>query len=183
MTEIKFYGRGGQGAVVASVILANAAFSEGKFVQAFPFYGIERRGAPVAAYTRIDTKPIMARGQIYKPGAAIVFDPYFIEAVDITQGLRNNGIILLNIDKKSTNFNFKKEFSVFACDATSIAVRHGLGARTLPIVNTAMLGAFSKATGLVKLDSVIKAMSEKVSVRLEDNINAAKEAYDAVAKI
>ena len=183
MDEIKFYGRGGQGAVVASIILASAAFKEGKFVQAFPFYGIERRGAPVAAYTRIDIKPIRSRGQIHKPNVIVVLDPYLIEALDITQGLNSKGIIVLNTDKALKEFKFLSKFNVFTCDATAIAVKHSLGAKTAPIVNTTILGAFSKATGLVKLESILEAMPEKVSLKLEDNIEAAKEAYNATKKI
>lgn len=183
MDEIKFYGRGGQGAVVASIILANAAFKEGKFVQAFPFYGIERRGAPVWAYTRIDTKPIQSRGQIHSPSIAVVLDPYLIKALDITQGLKPGGIIILNTDQKSYDFNFSKKFNVFCCDAASIAVRHGLGAKTQPIVNTTILGAFCKATGIVKLESIIESMPEKISVDLEENIEASKEAYNSTKRV
>lgn len=183
MNEIKFYGRGGQGAVVASIILANAAFKEGKFVQAFPFYGIERRGAPVWAYTRIDVKPIRSRGQIYYPNAAVVLDPYLIEALDVTCGLKPGGVIVLNTDKKSSDFDFSKKFSVFCCDATSIAVKYSLGAKTQPIVNTTMLGAFSKATNIVKLESIIASMPDKVSLNLEENIEAAKEAYNSTKSI
>lgn len=183
MDEIKFYGRGGQGAVVASIILANAAFREGKSVQAFPFYGIERRGAPVWAYTRIDTKPINARGQVHTPTVAVVLDSYLIEALDITQGLSAYGILILNTDKKSSDFDFSSKFTVFCCDATSIAIKHGLGTKIQPIVNTTILGAFSKATGIVKLESIIEVMPEKVSVNLEENIEAAKEAFHSTKNI
>ena len=176
MDEIKFYGRGGQGAVVASVILANAAFKEGKYVQAFPFYGIERRGAPVAAYTRIDTKPIRVRGQIKTPNIVIVLDSCLVDMLDITQGLKPGGIIILNTGRDPKSFSFSKTFKAFACDANVIAVKYNLGSKTAPIVNTAILGAFSKATGLVKLESIIKTFPEKISIRVEDNINAAKEA-------
>jgi pyruvate ferredoxin oxidoreductase gamma subunit/2-oxoisovalerate ferredoxin oxidoreductase gamma subunit len=180
MIEIKFYGRGGQGAVVASSILANAAFKEGRFVQAFPFYGIERRGAPVAAYTRIDARPIRQRGQVRTPSVAIVLDPYFLEVVDVTQGLKPGAIIVLNTGKPSKDFDFSNQFKVFTCDATAIAVKYSLGTKTQPIVNTAILGAFSKATGLVRLESIIEAVSEKVTSKIEDNLNAIKEAYDEV---
>lgn len=183
MHEIKFYGRGGQGAVVASIILANAAFKEGRCVQAFPFYGIERRGAPVAAYTRIDTKPIRSRGQIHKPGVVVVLDPYLIEALDITAGVAPGGTVILNADKADKYSAMAKGFDVFICDATAIAIKHSLGTAIAPIVNTAILGAFSKATGLVKLESIIAAMPDKVSLRLEENIEAAKEAYKATRKI
>jgi 2-oxoacid:acceptor oxidoreductase gamma subunit (pyruvate/2-ketoisovalerate family) len=182
MTEVKFYGRGGQGAVIASVILANAAFKEGKFVQAFPFYGIERRGAPVWAYTRIDTKPILARGQIHTPGIVVILDSYIIETLNITNGLKENGIIIINTEKNPKDFSFGNSFNIFTCDATSIAVKYGLGAKTLPIVNTTMLGAFSKATGLVKLESIIDVIPQKVSVKTEENIRAVREAYESVIR-
>lgn len=183
MQEIKFYGRGGQGAVVASIILANAAFKEGKYVQSFPFYGIERRGAPVWAYTRIDIKPIRARGQIYKPTVTVVLDPFLIEVLDVTQGLAPGGIIILNTNKDIKGQVSLKGFKAFSCDATAIAVKHGLGSSTQPIVNTTILGAFTKATGIVKLESVIQSMPEKISVNLEKNIEAAKEAYNATHRI
>jgi len=180
MIEVKFYGRGGQGAVVASVILANAAFKEGKFVQAFPFYGIERRGAPVAAYTRIDTKPIRARGQINNPGIIVVLDPYLIGLVDVTQGLKPASTIILNTEKKASDFNFDKSFKIFTCDATSIAVKYGLGAKTAPIVNTTILGAFAKATGVVKLKSLEKTILEKISLKANENVKATEEAFNSV---
>lgn len=180
MNEIKFYGRGGQGVVVASVILANAAFKEGKSVQAFPFYGIERRGAPVAAYTRIDTKPIRARGQVHEPDVVVVLDPYLIGLLDVTQGLKPKGIIILNTDKKPKDFDFSKKFNVYCCDATQIAVKYSLGTIIQPIVNTVILGAFSRATGIVKLESIIKTIPEKISLKPQDNIQAAKEAFEAV---
>ena len=180
MNEIKFYGRGGQGAVVASVLLANAAFKEGKHVQAFPFYGIERRGAPVAAYTRIDDKPIRSRGQIKTPDVAVVLDTYLVGKVDITQGLKPGGIIILNTDKDPKFFDFSGKFKTYACDANAIAVKHKLGTAIAPIANTTILGALAKATGLVKLESIISVFPEKISVKLEDNIQAAKEAFDTL---
>ena len=180
MTEVKFYGRGGQGAVVASIILANAAFREGKFVQAFPFYGIERRGAPVAAYTRIDTRLIRVRGQAGSPDVVVVLDPYLITALDITRNVKPGGLIILNTGKKASDFDFSGKFKVFTCNATTIAIKHGLGSNTAPIVNTTILGAFSKASGFVKLDSILEAIPDKISIKLCENIKAAKEAFDAL---
>ena len=104
MIEIRFHGRGGQGAVIASNILAEAAFKEGKYVQAFPFFGIERRGAPILSFTRIDEKAIRIKNQIYNPDCIVVLDPTLIDAVDVTSGLKENGLILLNTDK-NRNFN------------------------------------------------------------------------------
>src|SRR3989338_5696496 len=135
MHEIKFYGRGGQGAVVASIILANAAFREGKCVQAFPFYGIERRGAPVAAYTRIGTKPIRARGQTAAPDIVVVLDRYLIELLDVTQGAKRGAIIILNAAQMPKGISAKCSFKLFGCDADAIAAKYSLGAKTAPIVN------------------------------------------------
>jgi pyruvate ferredoxin oxidoreductase gamma subunit/2-oxoisovalerate ferredoxin oxidoreductase gamma subunit len=124
--------------------------------------------------------PIRQRGQIRTPSVAIVLDPYFIEVIDVTQGLKPEAVIILNTDKASNDFDFSKIFKVFTCDATAIAVKYSLGTKTQPIVNTAILGAFSKATGFVKLESIISAVSEKVSSKLEDNIKAIEEAYSKV---
>jgi 2-oxoacid:acceptor oxidoreductase gamma subunit (pyruvate/2-ketoisovalerate family) len=106
-----------------------------------------------------------------------------MQALDVTQGLNSDGIIILNTDKSPKDLDLSKKFKVFTCDATAIAVKHGLGAKTAPIVNTTILGALAKATGLVKLESILAAMPEKVSLRLEDNIEAAKEAYNATKNI
>ncbi|MCK5562096.1 MAG: 2-oxoacid:acceptor oxidoreductase family protein, partial [Thermoplasmata archaeon] len=99
MIEIRFHGRGGQGAVVASNILAEAAFREGKDVQAFPYFGVERRGAPVTAFTKIDEKPIRVRSQIYEPDHVIVLDQSLLRSIDVAQGIKPGGLILVNIDK------------------------------------------------------------------------------------
>jgi len=179
MIEIRFHGRGGQGAVIASTVLAEAAFLEGKDVQAFPYFGVERRGAPVTAYTRIDDRPIRIRSQIYEPEYVIVLDSVLIKTVNVTQGLKPNGLVLINTDKKPGDFANLK-IKIATIDATSIAIKHGLGTKTAPIVNTAILGAFSKASGIVKLDSVIKCILEAVPGKKEENANAAKEAYGAV---
>ena len=98
MVEVRFHGRGGQGAVVASEILATALFHEDKAVQAFPAFGVERRGAPVAAFLRCDDTPIRLRCQIYQPDQVIVLDPTLLSAVDVTAGLKNDGSILINSD-------------------------------------------------------------------------------------
>ena len=100
MIEIRFHGRGGQGAVTAANLLAMAAFREGKDVQAFPYFGVERRGAPVTAFTKIDDRPVRIKSQIYEPDHVIVMDSSLLKAVDVDQGLKNGGVILVNTDKK-----------------------------------------------------------------------------------
>jgi len=171
MIEIRFHGRGGQGVVTAARLLAEAAFIEGKYAQAFPFFGAERRGAPVLAFSRINDKEIRARTQVYEPDYVIVLDPFLPEVVDVVAGLKQGGIVVLN-SKKAMQFPLVKTAFV---DATSIAMAT-LGA---PITNTAMLGAFAKATGVLELESLTKAIKEYFSAKLvEKNTAAIKEAYE-----
>lgn len=180
MKEIRFHGRGGQGTVIASVLLASAAFKEGKEVQAFPFFGVERRGAPVTAFTRIDNKKIRIRHQIYKPDYVVVLDPTIIDAIDVTKGLKPGGLMLINTDEPLELFKFKKNIKVATIDASEIARKFGLGPRSSPIVNTAILGAFSSFTKLVELKSVLRSIREGVPVKEEENVKAAEEAYKKV---
>lgn len=165
MIEIRFHGRGGQGAVTAANILAEAAFLEGKYVQAFPFFGVERRGAPVTAFTRIDEKPIRIKTQIYEPDIVVVLDPSLLETVDVTAGLKEEGIVIINTEKSKDEIleKLKKKPKKLALvDATTIALET-LG---LPITNTAILGAVAKATGLVNIESVEKAIKDTFSGEL-----------------
>jgi 2-oxoacid:acceptor oxidoreductase gamma subunit (pyruvate/2-ketoisovalerate family) len=180
MIEVRFHGRGGQGAVVASKVLAVACFHEGFYVQSFPAFGVERRGAPVMAFLRVDQKPIQLRVNIYQPDHIIVLDPTLIDAVDVTSGLKANGWILINSSHPPEVFGQLKGFQIATVDATSIAIRNGLGSRTNPIVNTAILGAFSKVTGLVGIDSVALSIREELTVKKDDNAKAAREAYQEV---
>jgi len=175
LIEIRFHGRGGQGAVVASNMLADAAFREGKHVQAFPFFGVERRGAPVSSFTRINDTPIKIRSQVYTPDYVIVLDSTLIDITDVTSGLKKNGIIIINTDKKPSDFNLS--FKVATIDATSIALDNKLGSKMAPIVNTSILGAFAKVSGIVSLESIILAIKEIDISKKEDNIKAAEMAY------
>jgi 2-oxoacid:acceptor oxidoreductase gamma subunit (pyruvate/2-ketoisovalerate family) len=176
--EIRIHGRGGQGAVVASKVLAAAFFKEGHYVQAFPVFGVERRGAPVAAFVRVDRDPVRLRCNVYEPHHLIVLDPALTETIDITDGLRESGWILLNTDRTPEEFGFARDFKIACVDAFSIAIHHHLGSRSTPIVNTAILGAFARCTGLVKIDSVIEATVEAVPFNPEGNKQAAIDAYD-----
>jgi len=180
MIEVRFHGRGGQGAQVASKVLAVAFFHEGFHVQSFPAFGVERRGAPVMAFLRVDQQPIQLRVNIYEPNHIIVLDPTLVSAVDVTSGLKPNGWILINSHQSSEAFGNLKHFRIATVDATSIAIRNGLGSRTNPIVNTAILGAFSKVTGLVGVDSIALAIREEVPVKRDENAQAAREAYQEV---
>ncbi|RTZ89983.1 MAG: pyruvate ferredoxin oxidoreductase [Deltaproteobacteria bacterium] len=180
MIEIRFHGRGGQGAVVASKMLAVAFFKEGKGVQSFPTYGAERRGAPVAAFIRVDDKPVLYHHNIYAPTHVVVLDPSLMERVDVTQGLKEGGFVLVNTKLKPSDFPDLKGFEVHVVDASGIAVKHGLGSKENPIVNTAVLGAFARASGLVGLPAVLEAVKEESPIKVKANLAAAEEAYDKV---
>lgn len=180
MIELRFHGRGGQGAVVASVIIATAAQKEGKYVQAFPTFGVERRGAPVNAYVRIDTEKILLRTFVYYPDHVVVLDPSLINYFDVTQGLKENGFVIVNTHKKSSDFNFPNKYRLVTIDATNIALTNKLGTKAIPIVNTAIVGAVSGLIKIVSLDSVKQAIKDVVSVKVEENIKAAETAFNLI---
>lgn len=182
MLEVRIHGRGGQGAVVASQILAEAAFREGMHVQAFPSFGSERRGAPVAAFVRLDRDPVLVRTQIYHPDGLIVLDQNLIlqKLVDVTAGLKEGGWILVNSSRDVEEFSNLGPYEVATVDASGIAVRHRLGSATSPIVNTAILGAMSTLTGVMSLDNLEAAIRAFVPVKPDENAAAAREAAAAV---
>ena len=180
MIEVRIHGRGGQGAVVASKVLAAAVFREGRYVQAFPAFGVERRGAPVAAFTRIDDEPVRLRCQIYSPDHVMVLDPGLIKVVDVTAGLKAGGWVLINSEQPPSAFRLPSRFRVATVDASAIAFKYRLGPRTAPIVNTAILGAFVKATGIAGLQALIEAVRDAVPVKPDANARATREAYGAV---
>jgi 2-oxoacid:acceptor oxidoreductase gamma subunit (pyruvate/2-ketoisovalerate family) len=182
MIEIRFHGRGGQGTVVASKVLADALAKEGNFVQAYPEFGVERRGAPVIAFIRIDDKPIYDKSRIYEPNHVIVVDPTLVEAIDVTEGLKDGGIIIINSEKDPASFKFPAKFKVATINATGIAVKHKLGSLAAPIVNTAIVGGVVKILDLTKLEPLLIAIKEGVPIRQEDNMAAAKEAYEHAEK-
>ena len=177
LVEIRTHGRGGQGAVVASKVLANALFKEGRFVQAFPAFGVERRGAPVVSFTRFDESPIRLRCEIYKPDHVIVLDEALTETIDITSGLKEGGWIIINTRREASDFSYGQKFKLALVNANEIAWRHKLGSRAQPIVNTAILGAFAKATGLVGMDAVVEAVGESVPMKQDENKKAAIDAF------
>ncbi len=183
MIEIRFHGRGGQGAAVASSIIADAIFSEGRNVQSFPMFGVERRGAPVAAFIRVDDKPIRVKCEIEEPAYVLVMDPTLIEAVDVTSGVKPQGIIVVNSPRGPAELGLDEDFDVRTFDGTALAVEHGLGTRTAPIVNTTMLGVFAKVTALVGIDA-LEASIKKYFPRDKDgkNAGAARAAFEATPK-
>ncbi len=177
MYEVRFHGRGGQGAVTAANILAIAAVKQGYYAQAFPYFGVERRGAPVQAFTRIDSRRIDIRMNVYEPDAVVVLDPSLMEVVDVTVGLKEGGIIVINTAKKPEEFDLGN-YRIATVDATRIALDHKLGSMAAPIVNTAILGAYAKAVGNVGIDYIVEAIRENAPAKKEENAQAAKEAYE-----
>jgi pyruvate ferredoxin oxidoreductase gamma subunit/2-oxoisovalerate ferredoxin oxidoreductase gamma subunit len=180
MIAIRFHGRGGQGAVIASKLLASAFYREGSQVQAFPSFGAERTGVPVSAFLRIDRTRITSHYQVYEPDHVVVLDPVLLETVNVTAGLREGGWIIVNSPARPDTLNLPAPFNVATCDATAIAVAHGLGSRTMPILNTAMAGAFAAATDLLTLESIVAAIPDVVPVEVKANQHAATEAFGAV---
>lgn len=184
MIEVRFHGRGGQGAVIASNILAEAGFLEGKEISAFPFFGVERRGAPVTAYTRMADHPIRIKSGIYEPDYVIVLDPTLVKAVNVAEGLKPGGIVLVNTKETpaslSEELDLGEDRKVATVDATGIAIKHRLGSKAAPIVNSSVLGAFAKVSGLIRIESLVTSIKHNVPVKLEENAAAAQEAYGQV---
>lgn len=173
MYEIRIHGRGGQGAVTAAQILAIASFYKGKQSQAFPRFGTERRGAPVEAFARIDDKKILIRSAVYNPDIVIVLDPSLLSSVNVTDGLKKNGFIIINSSKKTKTNGFK----TYYVDATAIALK----IFGKDIVNTAMLGALAAVSDIVDLDSINKAIVDRFEGKkelIEKNKQAVKEVYN-----
>lgn len=180
MIEIRIHGRGGQGAVIASKLLVTAAAKEGKKVQAFPFFGAERRGAPVAAFARIADKKIRLHSEVYNPDWVIVLDPVLYKIVDVTAGLKKGGGIILNSPQDPANLPLGQEFQIATVDASGIAIKYKLGSRTEPIVNTAILGAFARVTGIMSIETLAKVIRESIPLKPIENEAAAREAYEKV---
>ncbi len=177
--EVRFHGRGGMGAVVASQILAHAAFLEGRWVQSFPFFGVERRGAPVTAFTRIAARPVEVRTNVYTPDFVVVLDPSLLPGREYRSGLRPGGVVVANAVAEDNAW----DVPAYAVDATSIALDEGLGSRSVPLVNTAMVGALAGATGLVRLDSLVRSIELLVPSKVEANRRAAERAAREVRKV
>jgi 2-oxoacid:acceptor oxidoreductase gamma subunit (pyruvate/2-ketoisovalerate family) len=180
MIEIRFHGRGGQGAVTAGEMLAQAAFLEGKHPQSFPFFGVERRGAPVAAFCRIGDTPIAVRTAVTTPDIVVVFDAALLRAVPVADGLKAGGLLLVNSEKPAVQVRAPQGARVVTVDATAIALAHGLGSRASPIVNTSMLGGLAGASGVVGLDALLAAIRAALPARAAPNEAAATQAWRAV---
>lgn len=179
MIEVRFHGRGGQGAVTAATILADAIFREGRFTQKIPFYGGERRGAPVSAFVRIDEKPIRRTSAIYTPDCIVILDPALRKTVDVEAGLKKGGVAVINDPRAPAEVETRAELGKLGTvDATGIAVEL-FGPSAIPITNTIMLGAFSATTGWVCLKSLLDPVRETFPGALgEKNVSAVRMGFE-----
>ena len=187
MIEIRWHGRGGQGAKTASLLLADAAFNTGKYIQGFPEYGPERMGAPITAYNRINDTPIRVHSNIYEPDYVVVVDDTLLQAVEVTKGLKEEGAILINSSKKPEQLRqylngYKGK--IYTIDATKIS----MDCLKANFPNTAMLSAIVKITGIMSKDELLSDMKESFKHKfarkpevIEPNMVAVERAYDEVA--
>ena len=180
MFEVVFHGRGGQGAKSAAQMLAETAAENGKYVQAFPEFGPERRGAPVKAFTRISDKPIITHQPVTNPDASVVLDESLLGAVDVTSGL-DSGVLVINTSRPRDEIRKRTGFSgkIFTVNASQIAIE--LIGRD--ITNTPMLGALAKATGIVTVDEMAKRVEETFLKKIGEkatkaNIDMVRKAYE-----
>lgn len=185
MLQVRFHGRGGQGVVTAAEMLSIAAFEQGRHALAFPSFGSERTGAPVVAFCRIDDQEIRLREPILAPDALIIQDPTLLHQVDVFQGLKPDGYVLINSTRSFDELGvgditqrFRHE-RLTHVPATEIAMKH-LGR---PVANAVLLGGFAALSGLIALDAVAHAIRDKFSGKVaEGNVAAAAEAYDYIKK-
>ncbi|MBN2453634.1 MAG: 2-oxoacid:acceptor oxidoreductase family protein [Candidatus Omnitrophica bacterium] len=187
MTEIRWHGRGGQGAKTAALLLADAALASGKYIQAFPEYGPERMGAPVTSFDRISSGPISLHSGVINPDVVIVLDPTLMDSVDVTEGMSSGGTLLVNIERSPEEvkkiFNIPAEVRICTVDASKIS-KETIG-REIP--NTPMLGALVKATGILDFKDMIEDMKKKLEKKfkskpevVEGNLKAIERAYKEV---
>ncbi|MDO8525625.1 MAG: 2-oxoacid:acceptor oxidoreductase family protein [Candidatus Omnitrophota bacterium] len=187
LTEIRWHGRGGQGAKTAALLFADAALAQGLYIQAFPEYGPERMGAPVTAFNRLSSKPILLHSGVTNPSIVIVLDPTLTEGVDVSDGLPEHGVLLINSEKAPADIrkelNITGSVKVWTVDASTIS-KETIG-RDIP--NTPMLGALIKATGILDFKEMIEDMRKKLEKKfkskpevIEGNLKAIERAYGEV---
>lgn len=179
MWEIRLHGRGGQGAVTSAELLARAAIAKSKFAQAFPSFGPERRGAPVQAFVRVDEKRILKREKIYEPDIVMVLDPTLLDVVNVAEGLKQDGIVVVNSPKSNEELKEKYKWpKVAAVNATKIAV----DILSVPITNTTMLGALLKASGILESGDMEEVIMDRFGPKLgPKNFKALSKAFEVTS--
>jgi len=187
LIEIRWHGRGGQGAKTAALLFADACLASGKYVQAFPEYGPERMGAPVASFNRLSSKPILLHSGVTNPDVVAVLDPTLIETVDVLDGIPDDGVLIVNTNKQAADI--RKELGVpakirvYTVDASAIS-SETIG-RDIP--NTPMMGAMVKVTGVLDIKDMLLDTRKKLELKfrskpevIEGNIKAIERAYNEV---
>jgi 2-oxoacid:acceptor oxidoreductase gamma subunit (pyruvate/2-ketoisovalerate family) len=187
MLEFRLHGRGGQGIVVAAAVFAEAVFLSGTYARAFSLFGAERRGAPVTAFIRVNSEQLMPRSRIYEPDYSVVFDPT-IDGSVLVAGLKEGGTMLVNADRGwDDRVPFEdlssKKIKLFLVDAREIALKHSLAIGSFPMVNTVMLGAMARVSGLAALEELNSSIRKRVSAKVEANISAAADGYNSVREV
>lgn len=178
--EIRIHGRGGQGNVTASEFLAEAAFTDGLYAQAFPMFGSERHGAPVTAYVRISDRPLRLRSQVYEPDHVIVQDASLFAGNDLLDGLKDGGLVIINSGQPPEDFGIPGRFRVVTVPATTLA----LEVVGKPIINTIMVGAFAAASGRIPLGALEKSVRDRYPGELgEKEIVAMRRAYELTGAV
>ena len=176
LVEIRWHGRGGQGAVTSAELVAQAAISEGKYAQAFPSFSPERRGAPVLAFNRInESKPIRTRAEVEEPDIVIVLDTTLMSIIEVTSGIKDKGIIIVNTKKSAEQI--KADFNILGSIAIIDANKIALEELRVPIVNTTMIGALIKTTGIIGLEAMREPLEKRFGKLAERNIKAMERAY------
>ena len=174
MKELRLHGRGGQGVVTAAELIAQAAFADGKYAQAFPSFGSERMGAPVQSFVRISDEPIRSRNQIYEPDYLIVQDATLIGAIDVAAGLKSSGLMIIDTEKQPAELKLNTKAKILTVPATKIALEI-IGR---PIQNTTLLGYFAAVTGLISFDGVKRAIEHRFPGPIaKKNIAAVEKAF------
>jgi 2-oxoacid:acceptor oxidoreductase gamma subunit (pyruvate/2-ketoisovalerate family) len=174
MDEIKFYGRGGQGVVMASQMLGFAFFKAGFYPQCFSVFGGERRGAPVVSFLRVDRKKILLKCGIKQPNEMIYLDDSLIDPQEVKSLLKPGGKILINTQRPQSAFKALQPFTLGLVDARAVSEQQGLG-RT---INTAMLGAYGRLSGKPALEILLASIEEMAPAKKKANLEAARQAYE-----
>ncbi|MDW7650157.1 MAG: 2-oxoacid:acceptor oxidoreductase family protein [Bacillota bacterium] len=184
LVEIRLHGRGGQGVVFAATAIAEAAYREGKHVQAFGIYGAERRGAPVAAFVRVSDRPEMPRCQIQQPDIVVSFDMN-LPREQVVKGLKPGGMLLVNCDDIAACSELcdGRGFDTRFVDASGIALKNGLGSVGIPIINTVMLGALVRVGDICSLEALQAVLQEKIPRFTDKNLAAASDGYNSVREL
>lgn len=180
MKEVRLHGRGGQGVVTAAELIAQAAFADGKYALAFPSFGSERMGAPVTSFVKLSDKPIRARNQIYEPDYLIVQDATLIGSIDVTAGLKSDGLMIIDTEKRPDQLKLNTKAKILTIPATKIA----LEVIGRPIQNTTLLGYFAAVTGLISIDGVRKAIEHRFPAAIaQRNMAAVEKAFSLAREV